>query len=295
MIIANPIYDSVFKYLMEDSEIAKGLLSVILQTEVVEVQLRPQETSTETASEQGLPISIYRLDFVALIEHSDGTYRKVLIELQKTKRHTNIVRFRRYLGESYQQIEQLPQALDRQPLEIITIYFLGFTLDDVPTSVLRVENNYIDAIRNKPLSKPPQDRFVRLLNHESHLIQIPLLQPNLQNRLERILNLFSQKYQTDNMHLLNYPIDDTTPIDPLEEAMKRRLLRAAASEELRRKMDLEDEFDTEMRLHERSMAEQRAIIAQQNEALAQKDEALLLLQKEILALRQQLARKNEAD
>ncbi len=27
MIIANPIYDVVFKYLMEDTEIAKGLLS----------------------------------------------------------------------------------------------------------------------------------------------------------------------------------------------------------------------------------------------------------------------------
>ncbi len=30
MIIANPIYDTVFKYLMEDTEIAKGMLSIIL-------------------------------------------------------------------------------------------------------------------------------------------------------------------------------------------------------------------------------------------------------------------------
>jgi hypothetical protein len=35
MIIANPIYDVVFKYLMEDTEIAKGLLSTILKTDIV--------------------------------------------------------------------------------------------------------------------------------------------------------------------------------------------------------------------------------------------------------------------
>jgi hypothetical protein len=30
MIIANPIYDSVFKYLLEDIEISKGLLSAAI-------------------------------------------------------------------------------------------------------------------------------------------------------------------------------------------------------------------------------------------------------------------------
>ena len=35
--IANPIYDSVFKYLMEDERIAKTLLSALLKKEVVAV------------------------------------------------------------------------------------------------------------------------------------------------------------------------------------------------------------------------------------------------------------------
>ena len=41
--IANPIYDSVFKYLMEDERIAKTLLSALLKKEVVAVEMRRNE------------------------------------------------------------------------------------------------------------------------------------------------------------------------------------------------------------------------------------------------------------
>lgn len=37
-LIANPIYDSVFKYLMEDDRVAKILLSALLKKEIVELQ-----------------------------------------------------------------------------------------------------------------------------------------------------------------------------------------------------------------------------------------------------------------
>lgn len=41
--IANPIYDAVFKYLMEDERVAKTLLSALLQREVVEEEVRKHE------------------------------------------------------------------------------------------------------------------------------------------------------------------------------------------------------------------------------------------------------------
>ncbi|OQX78733.1 MAG: hypothetical protein B6D64_05995 [Bacteroidetes bacterium 4484_276] len=37
MRVLNPIYDTVFKYLMEDIEIAKGFISTIIEQEVVEL------------------------------------------------------------------------------------------------------------------------------------------------------------------------------------------------------------------------------------------------------------------
>ena len=46
--VANPIYDSVFKYIMEDERIAKTMLSALLKKEVVHVTVRPHEYSNTT-------------------------------------------------------------------------------------------------------------------------------------------------------------------------------------------------------------------------------------------------------
>jgi len=41
------------------------------------------------------------LDFSAKIRLPDQSYKQVLIEIQKAKYSTDIMRFRRYLGEQY--------------------------------------------------------------------------------------------------------------------------------------------------------------------------------------------------
>lgn len=43
MLIANPIYDVVFEYLMEDSKIAKLFLSAITELNAVRLTFQPQE------------------------------------------------------------------------------------------------------------------------------------------------------------------------------------------------------------------------------------------------------------
>ena len=43
MVVANPIYDIVFKYLMEDERIARTILSALLKKDVVAVEVRPHE------------------------------------------------------------------------------------------------------------------------------------------------------------------------------------------------------------------------------------------------------------
>ena len=43
MEIANPIYDVVFKYLMEDNDIARLIISTIIKKEIVSLEFRPQE------------------------------------------------------------------------------------------------------------------------------------------------------------------------------------------------------------------------------------------------------------
>ena len=48
MIIANPIYDVAFKYLMEDLDIAKGVISRIIQQNVEALQFSAQEGTVPT-------------------------------------------------------------------------------------------------------------------------------------------------------------------------------------------------------------------------------------------------------
>ena len=62
MKVANAIYDVVFKYLLEDRNIAKLLLSGLLQTEVLDLELKPQEYSIPVS---GRSLTVYRIDFKA--------------------------------------------------------------------------------------------------------------------------------------------------------------------------------------------------------------------------------------
>jgi hypothetical protein len=93
MKIANPIYDVVFKYLMDDNKIAKLVISKIIGEEIE----RPATDNEKTKAS----FTVYRLDFAAKIKLSDGGFKQVLIEIQKAKFPTDIMRFRKYLGQQY--------------------------------------------------------------------------------------------------------------------------------------------------------------------------------------------------
>ena len=48
MIIANPIYDTVFKYMMSDSRVAKTFLSAIIGEKIVELDFTSTEYTLKT-------------------------------------------------------------------------------------------------------------------------------------------------------------------------------------------------------------------------------------------------------
>ena len=274
MTIANPIYDIVFKYLLEDLDIAKGILSTILNVEITELSIQPQETTAET-DQDGKAIRIYRIDFAAIVKQKDGSTKKILIELQKSKRNTNVLRFRRYLAENYQKEDTVVvNGVERkQPLEIVTIYFLGFNLDHVPVPVLHANHSFKDANTGEPVEEARKEDFVRLLNHESYMIQIRKLPRDAKTRLYKVLSVFNQSYKATDEHALEYKEDIN---DPLVEKMLHRLTRAIADEAMRKKMDIEDEFDREYQELENKYGH---IIEQKNQELEQKDREIAELKK----------------
>ena len=100
--VANPIYDSVFKYIMSDERISKTILSALLKKEVTKVEMRPHEYANTTRD----TLSMFRIDFAATIREKEADSgelkdRVILIELQKTWLDTETLRFRQYLGAQY--------------------------------------------------------------------------------------------------------------------------------------------------------------------------------------------------
>jgi len=259
VIIANPIYDVVFKYLLEDADIARDLLTTILGEEVVHLEFKPQEMSTESSQS----IKILRLDFKAIIKKKDGTLFKVLIELQKSKQVFDVMRFRRYLGDNYRKEDQI---MDKdglavlRPLPIITIYFLGFLLNNVPSGFIKVKREYIDAVTEEMFGV--KDDFVELLTHDSYMIQVGRLPKESRGKLDRVMQIFSPMYQNKaDKHQVDFQGDIH---DPLVLRMVERLGRAIASDEYRDKMDVEDEID---RIFERALGEKDIVIAQKDKLL----------------------------
>lgn len=126
-IIANPIYDAVFKFLMEDKKVAKIFLSALLKKDIIDLEMRRHEyTSMEHTR-----ISLFRIDFSAKIRENDGAEHLVLIELQKTWLITETLCFRQYLGTQYLNKENIIEEKNEHGqrrtygLPIISIYILG--------------------------------------------------------------------------------------------------------------------------------------------------------------------------
>jgi hypothetical protein len=74
MVIANPIYDVVFKRMMENDKVAKFFIGTLLEQTIETVEVKPQEF-TYTNELAGL--SVFRLDFIATIKTESGESKKI--------------------------------------------------------------------------------------------------------------------------------------------------------------------------------------------------------------------------
>lgn len=261
--VANPIYDIVFKYLMEDERIARILLSALLKKNVVEIKMKPHEYTN--IARDGL--SVFRIDFGATIQEDDGSTHLILIELQKTWVETETLRFRQYLGAQYANPDNmLPDNDGTYGMPMLTVYLLGHKVGDIEEPVLYVHrqcHDYNDNIVTRGLPNP----FVDSLTHDSIIVQIPRLRRQDNNRLDRILSIFDQTQQMPNdKHVLN--LDETLYADDADmQRIIQRLLAAAANAKMRHDMNVEDEYfsviekrDTTIMIKDRKIAEQTAQI-----------------------------------
>ena len=276
--IANPIYDSVFKYLMEDERIAKTLISALLKKEVVEVDMRRNEYTNGTRDN----ISMFRIDFGARIKEEDGSTKLVLIELQKTWLETETLRFRQYLGAQYANPENILKDCenDGYGIPMIAVYLLGHKVGDIEEPVLYVKHKALDYDGNH-VTKGIPDPFVDSLTHDSIIVQIPRLRGHVNNRLDKVLSVFDQSLKEKGNHQVLSVDEDKFNGDLEMMHILHRLITAASDSKLRQNMNVEDEFfsaienrDTALMQKDKTIAEQGETIAEQGETIAEQKEQI---------------------
>ena len=285
MTIANPIYDTVFKYLMEDERIARTILSALLKEEIVKVEVRPHEYSNG----QKESLSIFRIDFGATVRDASGEEQLILIELQKTWLPTETLRFRQYLGVHYQNPKNIvSDSPDRHALPMVAVYLLGHSVGEIEEPVVYVRHQAFDY-DGRPVVRGIPNRFVDSLNHNSIIVQIPRLHGKVNNRLDKVLSIFDQSHVcTDNQHYLNL---DEKAFD-LADADMQPIFH-------RQNMNVEDEYysiikEQEGKVYglERDLAEKIGEIAEKNNQLAEKNNQLAEKNNQLAEKDGQLAEKN---
>jgi hypothetical protein len=293
MLIANPIYDVVFKFLMEDAKIAKLLLSSIIGENIEELTFLPQEfvsdidkgkidkprKSIKSRRGNKSSLTVYRLDFSAHIQTPEGT-KQVIIELQKAKFSTDITRFRKYLGEQFgdkRNITSLKinKRIRKVGIPIISIYFLGHKLDFTTASAIKISRQYQDLITNEIIDT--KESFIESLTLDSYVIQIPYLTDKRRTELEILLSVFDQRNVADNEHhILNVNEED---FPEKYRSIIRKLQQATQSPEIKKKMQLEDGIIEELEDKEREIEELGVIVDEvraENELVKQENERIKL-------------------
>jgi hypothetical protein len=188
----------------------------------------------------GTQLLVLRMDFAATVRLEGGGRKLVLIEIQKARSAWDVQRFRRYLGSNYASPENVYLDPDgkQQALPIVTIYFLGEGLECVDVPVLKVNRHYLDLATGDEVRIT--DPFVEALTHDSIVVQINRLKDRRRTELERLLEVFDQgRASRSDPHLLDI-LEENFPERHRE--VLRRLMRAGAEQEVRDKMDVEDDI-----------------------------------------------------
>lgn len=297
MVIANPIYDVVFKRLMEDNRIAKFFIGTLLEQTIDSVEVKPQEF---TYTDELAGLAVFRLDFLASVKTETGELKKILIEIQKAKNQIDLMRFRNYLGEQYKKEDIVNDK--KAILPITTIYILGFPLPEIKGACIKVERNYRDLISKKIIDT--KSDFVEKLTHDSYIVQVGRITNRYQTRLDKLLSVFEQtnflddtkitkefKHDTDIEEvkiitdILHY--SGTDPVEKKKLEIEQEAWRTVdAMYEERAEKLIQELNDSKKALTEKDLA-----LTEKDLALTEKDLALTEMARQLEELKRRLGQK----
>ena len=228
-IIANPIYDCVFNYLLTDNAIAKYFLATLTGLDITEVK----KLDIPRVSSKAWQLSSYRMYFMAVVRHVvPNQEQRIVIGLYKTWLCQENCSVRQYAGDEYLDMMKagFPEDFDGDKLPVIAIYILAHKWQ-------RSQEPVIYSYRR--LNGLPEGIIPDRL-----IVQLPFLKEKGDNQLERMLSVFCQECcRMENGHLLQMRDEEVTDNVRL---LVNRLVLAAASPGIRREMQVEDEILSEI-------------------------------------------------
>ena len=310
VIIANPIYDTVFKHLMENRRIARFFVETLIGEKVKDIAMVPQEytyrkiirTKKRKESQDDDTkeefFSIIRFDFVATIHTAQGKHKKVLIEIQKSRKPTDLIRFRTYLGEQYKRLDMVNTNTGQieKALPIICIYLLGFTIPKHNTQATKVDRIYWDMIHQKEIKQKCE--LIESLTHDGYFVQIPRIKGKPRTLLEEMLSVFKQEYFIDEKNIIKkyeHPIDNEfiremvdilrhTAADPEKRReIEEEWFAVQDEEEYEKALKALEEKDKAIEEKDKALEEKDKAIEEKDKALEEKDKALELEKKALAA------------
>ena len=280
IIIANPMYDVVFKLLMADKDIARYFVGTVLDEEITDIDFAPQEYSYEKEiriENQIKKISTIRLDFVATIRTKDDADKKVLIEIQQSPEPYDIFRFRTYIGEQYTNKNNIGAKDDKlvTVMPIVAIYILGFKIEEVSQIAIKVKRSGYDIINGGNVEI--KDPIFEALTHDAYFIQTSRIKQEMYSdwdncsELLKLLSVFEQNNFVDKKYFKKYPYPITNKII---ETMVNTLERIVADPKTRRAMQEEEFAALNLAFFQDVVARKDNALAQKDNTIAQKDNAL---------------------
>ena len=269
--IANAIYDSVFKYLMQDTKAASVLLGALLGTKVVDLKMKNNEYAVKAKNR----LDVLRIDFSATILDKNDNKKLITIELQNAYLKSEVMRFRKYLAEQYKDKNNFLEKDGRKvPVPIVTIYILGHPCCDKQEPVIYGNPEFYNAEHQK-LEDLFDSDFINGLIHHLIIVQVPFLKLNAKTKVEKYLDFLNQLHKIDKTkktsHLLR--VDDEN-IDEDYHLIVRRLEQACADEEVRKTMEVEDELNEDIESWNATEMKLREQIQEKDSQLQEKDSQL---------------------
>jgi hypothetical protein len=271
--------------MLEDEEVAKSFLSAIIEEEVLEVHFAAQERTlrqplNKVAEKEGkedaedkekLFLTVCRFDFSAKIATPNGEHKTVLIELQKAKFSSDIMRFRRYLGLHYQNPDNTYGSdPHKKACQIYCIFLLGYDIGIRDCPIIQVDQNIKDGTTKKYL-EVTDNEFIEGLHHCSWIVQTDQLKQPYRNDVEKLLSIFGLNDQIATRHILQV---DENDFPERYAPIIRRLRMASESADVQTEMEMEDDFMKELQDKERSIAEQTKTIEEKDKTIEEKDKTI---------------------